>query len=141
VRADVFRKVGLLDGRYFINYDDADFGLRARAAGYRVVHCSSRQDGHKVSAAMGQASRQLLLYNSQYDAPFRFHAQGTARLQALLRVFARTLRTVGAWTIKPAYRRDALFHRRRDANLYAMRDFLLGRYGRMGPDVARACYG
>jgi GT2 family glycosyltransferase len=142
VRADVFRKVGLLDRRYFINYDDADFGLRARAAGYRVVHCPAARMWHKVSAAMGQASPATTYYITRNTMLlFSSHAQGTARLQALLRVFARTLRTVGAWTIKPAYRRDALFHRRRDANLYAMRDFLLGRYGRMGPDVARACYG
>ena len=28
-----------------------------------------------------------------------------------------------------------------DANVLALRDFFLGRFGKMGPDVARVCYG
>jgi GT2 family glycosyltransferase len=141
VRADVFRRVGLLDGRYFINYDDADFGLRTRAAGYRVVYCPAAKMWHKVSAAMGQASPATTYYITRNEMLlFSSHARGTARLLAVLRLFARTLRTLGAWTIKPAYRRDALIQRKRDAKLYAMRDFVLGRFGKMGPDVARACY-
>lgn len=142
VRADVFRKIGLLDKRYFINYDDADFGLRARAAGFRVVYCPAARMWHKVSAAMGQASPATTYYMTRNSMLlFSTHARGTSRLQALLRVFARTLRTIGAWTLLPAYRDKPLFQRRRVANLYAIRDFIFGRYGQMGPDVARACYG
>jgi GT2 family glycosyltransferase len=142
VRAEVFRKIGLLDKRYFINYDDADFGLRTRAAGFRVVYCPAARMWHKVSAAMGQASPATTYYMTRnIMLLFSSHARGTARIQSLLRVFARTLRTVGAWTIKPVYRGDALVRRRRDANLFAIRDFILKRYGKMGPDVARICYG
>ncbi|WP_139978179.1 glycosyltransferase family 2 protein [Nocardioides litoris] len=36
VRRDVVTRVGLPDPRFFIFYDDCDYALRARAAGYRI---------------------------------------------------------------------------------------------------------
>ncbi|HLE15176.1 MAG TPA: glycosyltransferase family 2 protein [Anaerolineales bacterium] len=142
VRAEVFRQIGLLDPRYFINFDDADLGLRTKKAGFQVICWPAARMWHKVSAAMGQASPATTYYMTRnLLLLFSSHAHGTERLQALLRILARTLRTVGTWTLKPAYRGDALFQRRRDANLYAMRDFFIGRFGKMGSDVARACFG
>jgi GT2 family glycosyltransferase len=37
VRSDLFRKIGVLDQRYFLHWDDIDFCARARRAGFRVV--------------------------------------------------------------------------------------------------------
>lgn len=36
VRTDVIRHVGLPDARFFISYDDTEFSLRLRRAGYRI---------------------------------------------------------------------------------------------------------
>ena len=35
VKADVFRKIGLLDEDYFLYWEDADFSLKSRRAGFR----------------------------------------------------------------------------------------------------------
>ncbi len=37
IRSTVFRSIGLLDERFFLYYEDADFSLRAKRAGFRVV--------------------------------------------------------------------------------------------------------
>ena len=46
---------------------------------------------------------------------------------------------MGAWTLKAQYRTES-FRRLRQANLFAFRDFSLGRFGEMGSDVASTCY-
>lgn len=141
VRREVFEQVGLLDGRYFINFDDADLGLRAHQAGFRVIYVPQASMWHKVSASMGQASPGTTYYMTRnLLLLFRSHGTGLNRIVAILRIILSTLRTVIAWTLKPQYANKD-FRRRRNANALALRDFFLGRFGKMGPDVIRACYG
>ncbi len=47
----VYRKVGLLDDRYFMYREDLDFSLRLRAAGIRLRHIPGMVIRHKVSSA------------------------------------------------------------------------------------------
>ena len=51
-----WEKVGPLDERYFIYAEDADWSLRARAAGYRLLLVPRARLWHKVSAASGATS-------------------------------------------------------------------------------------
>jgi GT2 family glycosyltransferase len=37
IRAEVFKKIGLLDEDYFLYWEDADFSLKAKRAGYRLL--------------------------------------------------------------------------------------------------------
>ncbi len=39
VKRSVFEHIGLLDENMFLYFEDVDFGLRARIAGFRVVYC------------------------------------------------------------------------------------------------------
>jgi len=36
IKKDVFKKVGLLDERFFLYYEDADFSYRARKSGFKL---------------------------------------------------------------------------------------------------------
>jgi GT2 family glycosyltransferase len=135
----VFEQVGLLDSRFFINFDDLDFNRRAAKAGFRILYLPPARMWHRVSAAMGQASPATTYYMTRNALLFfRIHAPGPWKWLAPAMIPLRTARTVGAWSLKPKYRQEN-FRRKRDANLLAVRDFLLGRFGKMGPDVARAC--
>lgn len=40
IRRDVFKEIGLLDEKMFLYYEDVDFCLRARIAGWKVIYCS-----------------------------------------------------------------------------------------------------
>lgn len=139
VKGEVISQVGLMNGDYFINFDDLDWNTRCREAGYKIIYVPTARMWHKVSATMGQASPATTYYMTRNGLLFFWaHAPGPLRLLAVAQIVARTTRTILAWTLKPEYR---TCRRKRDANLLALRDFFLGRFGRMGSDVSRVCYG
>lgn len=141
VRRKVFESIGYLDPKYFINYDDLDFDLRAKRAGFDVVYVPRAFMWHKVSMTMGPASPATTYYMTRNAlALFWSRAPLLLKLVAVSSILVRTLRTMFVWMIKPKYRTD--IHRRKlKANAYGLRDFFLRRFGRMGEDVARVCYG
>ncbi|MBV7328038.1 glycosyltransferase family 2 protein [Chloroflexi bacterium TSY] len=125
VRREIFEQVGLLDARYFINYDNADLGLRSREAGFRVVYRPAAKMWHKVSASMGLASPATTYYMTRNLLLLLWsRGSGLSRFIGVSRVVGSKLRTIAAWTIKPQYK-DQMFQRRRNANLLALRDFCL----------------
>ena len=139
IKREVLEKIGLMDNRYFINFDDLDLNTRARKAGYKVVYVPGAVMWHKVSAAMGLASPATTYYMTRNSLLFFWtHAPGIWKYTSFLLLFSRHLRTIGAWSLRRKYR-DEIFRRRRNASLFALRDFFQGRYGRMGKDVAEVC--
>ena len=139
VRRDVIEATGGLDPAFYLNYEDVDWCVRVRRAGWRVVCVPAAKIWHKTSASLGMGSPRNTYYMTRNALLFfARNGRGLARMTALLCILARTLRTIGAWTVKPVYRNE-LFRRKRDANLLALRDFALARYGRMGADVESRC--
>lgn len=47
VKKEVFEKIGLLDERYFLYYEDVDFCLRAKKAGYQLLFVPEAEVWHK----------------------------------------------------------------------------------------------
>ena len=84
---EAWGKVGLLDESYFIYAEDADWSLRAREAGFKLLFAPGARMWHKVSAASGAAS------------PWKIYQ----RLRANLTLFARHARGIGRWTWLPSY--------------------------------------
>jgi GT2 family glycosyltransferase len=141
VKHAVLDEIGAMDGRYFINFDDLDLNVRARKAGFEIFYVPRAHMWHKVSATMGVASPATTYYMTRNALLFFWsHSPGIWRVLSCAQILLRTCRTVLAWSLKQAYRTE-LFQRKRDANLFALRDFFCARFGRMGPDVAQACYG
>lgn len=138
IKAAVFHKVGLMDERYFIYYDETDWFVRASEAGFRTVYVPRAKMWHKVSASMGTTSpatdyyfnRNMLLFLSK-------HRRGLARIRSLVLAGGRHLLTIATYTVK-SHGGKRLPHR--NARLLALRDALLGRWGKMGPDVEAVCY-
>lgn len=139
LRREVIETIGLLDERFFIYYEETDWCARAVAAGWRVIYVPQARLWHKVSATMGATSpateyymtRNVLLYLAK-------NRRGIGRSAALAWAVARNARTVAAYTIRA---RHSQRRRNRDARIYALRDALLGRWGKMGRDVTALCYG
>ena len=139
VRRAVMNTVGLLDPAYYLNWEDVEWCVRIGRKGWTVCVVPEAKVWHRVSASLGQASAQSTYYMTRNALLFfSRNAPGVWRVVATGQVMLRTLRTVAAWTLKPTYNTPS-FRRKRAANLLAVRDFLRGRYGRMGGDVARAC--
>ncbi len=76
-----WEKVGLLDERYFIYAEDADWCLRARAAGFRLLFVPTARLWHKVSASTGAASPWKIYQRLRANVTlFARHARGVARV-------------------------------------------------------------
>ncbi len=82
-----WERAGLLDERYFIYAEDADWCLRARAAGFGLLFVPAARLRHKVSASTGAAS------------PWKIYQ----RLRANLTLFARHARGAGRLTWLPCF--------------------------------------
>ena len=86
--AAAWRAVGMLDERYFIYAEDADWSLRARAAGFRLLFVPTARLWHQVSASSGGAVNPWKIYQ---------------RLRANLRLFGRHARGFARLTWLPAF--------------------------------------
>ena len=54
IKTEVINKIGLLESRYFINFEDTDWCLRAKRAGYSVIYVPEAVVWHKVSQSVNQ---------------------------------------------------------------------------------------
>jgi hypothetical protein len=85
---EAWERVGLLDERYFIYAEDADWCLRARALGYTLLFVPTARLWHEVSASSGGAVNPWKIYQ---------------RLRANAALWSRHARGVARWTWRPAF--------------------------------------
>lgn len=99
VRRTVFEKTGMLDERFFLVWEDVDFSLRARAAGFALGATPDAVVRHERSATFGDQAGPLQRYFFVRN-PFlllRKHMKPPRRWMAELRAIRRYL----AWSRKP----------------------------------------
>jgi GT2 family glycosyltransferase len=137
LRREVIDRIGLLDPRFFIYYEETDWCARASEAGWRILYVPRARLYHKVSAAMGTTSPATDYYMVRNSFLFLSkHRTGLKRLTTLVKTGYRHSLAIAAFTVKSHNGRRL---RNRDAKLLGMRDALLGRWGKMHADVAAIC--
>jgi hypothetical protein len=138
LKREVIEKIGLLDPRFFIYYEETDWCVRASKAGWQIIYVPTSYVWHKVSAAMGTASPATDYYMNRNVLLFLTKNQtGWRRWIPLMRVITRNLLTILAYTLKSHYGKRTS---NRNVRVLAFRDALLAHWGKMGPDVAAICY-
>jgi GT2 family glycosyltransferase len=136
-KREVIARVGLLDEKFFLYYEETDWCLRLRRAGYRILAVPASLVWHKVSATLGQTSPLVGYYMARNQLRFiGRNRSGLARLRLLGRAVLNNARTIAAFTLK-SHGGQRL--PQRNARLLALRDAALGRWGQLGPDVAGIC--
>ncbi len=79
IKRSVFEKIGMLDNKYFLYYEDSDFSLRAKKAGFKIVFAPKAVLWHKNAGSAGGSgsslqdyyiTRNRLLFGMRY-APLR----------------------------------------------------------------------
>jgi GT2 family glycosyltransferase len=73
VRADVFRKIGLIDERFFLIHEESDFCLRARRAGFRCGVLGEALVWHKGSSTFKRSGRRLQRYYDTRNLSLLLH--------------------------------------------------------------------
>lgn len=78
IKSEVVRKIGGLDERFFLYYEDTDWSLSTKEVGYKIVYAPSSKVYHKVSRTASQIGDPIIHYYhirnalllSQKHAPF-----------------------------------------------------------------------
>lgn len=127
VRREVIEEIGALDERFFYYWEETEWCVRAKLAGWKIVHVPGARIWHKGvqrdykpnPSTTYYWTRNWFLMLSKHHAPVR------AWSFAIITI----LRTLTSWSLKPEWRwkRD-----HRDAMLAGVFDFIRGRWGMMG---------
>lgn len=62
IPAKIFEKIGMLEPRFFLNYEEIDFCTRIKAAGLENIYVPRAKLWHKVSASFGGEDSPLKIY-------------------------------------------------------------------------------
>lgn len=65
IKREVIEKIGALSEDYFLYYEDTDFALRAKSAGYKSVYVPSAKIYHKVSRSTKPGSSSYIYYHTR----------------------------------------------------------------------------
>jgi len=126
VRRDVVLDVGPLDERFFIYWEETEWCVRARHAGWRIVHVPRARVWHKGVQRHYRPMPSVTYYSTRNR--LLFLAARRAPIGAWLVAWAEIGRTLASWTIRPKWRGK---REHRDAMARGVRDFLGHRWGRM----------
>lgn len=120
----MIKQAGLLDERFFAYYEEVEWCVRARRAGFKIHHVPQAQIWHKIPLDARDSSPTVHYYMVRNQ--LLFLKATCAPWQAWAHILAEQLRTLISWSIKPRWR-----HKRshRAAALRAIVDAGLGRAG------------
>ncbi|WP_198004896.1 glycosyltransferase family 2 protein [Rubrobacter xylanophilus] len=62
LRREVLEQVGLLDDKFFMYWEDTDYGIRVREAGWKLAVAPESRIWHRESAALGKKNPVLYTY-------------------------------------------------------------------------------
>jgi GT2 family glycosyltransferase len=128
IRRDVFDAIGWFDEAYFFGFEDLDFCLRARGAGFATIVAGGARVYHEGGQSIGAASPRRLYFAARNHLRFAERTQAGAGPSPAW----RTWTIVGlnlAHAVRPGAGR---LHARVAAVLRGTRDH---RRGRFGPDT------
>ena len=127
VHRDAWEKLGLMDERYFLYFEDADLGMRARKLGVPVRFMRQPSVRHAVSASTSSLGAPLLLHYHVRNALLfnREHGPLPARISLHFWAFFTMLKQLAKLATMPARRA----HSR--AILAGITDFYAGRFGKI----------
>ena len=60
--SDIIKKVGMMDERYFLYYEESDWNVRIKKAGYKIIYNPKSVIYHKVSASTKKQSDIMTYY-------------------------------------------------------------------------------
>jgi GT2 family glycosyltransferase len=90
-----FEQIGLMDERYFLYFEEADFCCRARDAGFRVAFAPASHVWHSISKSTGARSSLFLYYFTRNNILFvRRHRKMRGVVRSAPYLLKRSLKDV-----------------------------------------------
>lgn len=145
-RKELIDKVGYLEPRFFLNYEETDWCFRARYSGYKCFFVPKAKVWHKGSVSLGgQASPQYSYFMTRNEL---FWAERNLRFNERLNLYKRLFNELSPYFYMGNYRRDGfarcfywatakylsdfkknLSNKNYIARIYGIRDYILRRFG------------
>lgn len=123
IRSDVFKEAGLLPEKYFLYYEDVEFGTRVRKHGYTLVTDPSIEVDHKVGGSSTGPMGPLFSYYVMRNV-LLFSRDHRGELENLFPLY------YGTWVSKSLGK--ALLKRQADSTVAIIRGFFDGIRGESG---------
>ena len=127
-KSHVFRRVGLLDARFFAYYEETEWCVRVARAGYKILHVPRAIVWHKISPTARAISPTVRYYMTRNR--LLFLAITRAGWHAWLHTIMEYLRMLLSWRLHPKWRGQRTGF---DETLQAILDYFSGRRGRVAP--------
>jgi GT2 family glycosyltransferase len=126
VRHTVLERVGPLDERFFAYYEETEWCVRVKRAGFEIAHVPLARIWHKISPEARAGSPTAHYYMTRNRLLF-LKATGAGPQAWLHTLFAEYLRTLMSWSLRPkwSYKKE-----QRRAMLWAIHDAWSGHWGR-----------
>lgn len=124
IRTAALAKAGLLDGRFFMYYEETEWCVRIARQGYRIVVVPGARIWHDVTADQHEASPAVAYYMTRNHLLFLTSTR--APFGTVARTMYRQLRTLASLFINPHTPARA---RGRTPMMRGLRDFTLRRFG------------
>ncbi len=93
IKKQVFNLIGLLDENYFLYWEDADFSIRAKKAGFNLVYQPKSKIWHKSSGSSGSGSNLHDYYLTRNRLMFGFKYASLKTKLALIKESLKLLIT------------------------------------------------
>jgi GT2 family glycosyltransferase len=127
-RRATIEQAGMFDERFFIYAEEEEWCLRARRAGWLLVHVPQAKLWHKGVKRDYCPKPSVLYYMTRNH--FLILAKHHAPLSVWIIRWGQTVRTMTSWTVRPKWRHKRAY---RDAMWRGMLDFTRGHWGMYSP--------
>jgi GT2 family glycosyltransferase len=126
VNRAVFDRIGVFDADYFFSFEDLDFCLKARAAGFATVLAGSAAAYHEGGKSIGASSPRRLYFAARGHLLLARRASTAA---GPLAVWPRTVSIVALNLAHAIVSRGGTAAARVGAVVRGTRDYVTGRFG------------
>lgn len=126
VKREVLERVGLLDERFFAYYEETEWCVRIKRAGFRILHVPSACVWHKIRPE-AQKDSPLVHYYMTRNRLLFLKVAGAGAQAWLHTLLTEYLCILATWTLKPQWWNK---WKPRNAMLWAIGDALCGRWGK-----------
>jgi len=121
IKADLIKKIGLLDERYFLYYDDVELATQAKKRGYKCFYIPKAFLWHKESISVGGDSPIKHYYSSRGHLLF---VEKNAGFEQKIIFFPRLVKKIVNLLWKCIIKKDKLAY----YDLLGIRDYFLRRF-------------
>lgn len=128
VKQEIIKKIGMLDERFFLYYEDVEWSLRARKAGFKLLWAPKAKIYHKVHASAGKLADPVIWYYHVRNVLLTVREHAPFYVKPLVYVWAFWRWWVKQYTkqiLWPARREEAQFIRK------GLEDFWACRFGKL----------